>query len=117
MGKKRLILFACFLALAAIFTYSGAKLISNLSVKASYLSYHATTHNRQEKKLKGKQPLKSVVKIKIRYVGAEYNYALQGTNTKRIVLTITERTIFIPQVSFVYKYCKYATLLRGPPMA
>lgn len=118
MGKKRLILFASLLALAAIFTYSSAKLIFNLSAKASFLSYHTTTHsNKQEKKLKSKRPLKSVVKIKIRYVGAEYNYALQSTNTIRIVPAITEAAVYTPQVSFVYKYCKYTTLLRGPPTA
>jgi len=117
MGKKRLILFASLLALAAVFTYSSARLISNLSAKASFLSYHTTTHSAQEKKLKSKRPLKSVVKIKIRYVGAEYNYALQSTNTIKLIPAITEDAIFTPQVSFVYKYCNYATQLRGPPMA
>ncbi|MGN6568835.1 MAG: hypothetical protein ACTHJ0_12825 [Flavipsychrobacter sp.] len=112
MAKKRLILYSCLLALAAVFFYSSQQVVASISAKAHFISYHFSHHNNH---LKDKHPLKSDVKIKVRYLGAEHYYATQNSPIIASAATINEQCVFIPTVSFVYKYHHYTAKLRGPP--
>lgn len=115
MAKKRLILYSCLLALAAVFFYSGRQIVASISAKAHFISYCISHHNKAANHLKNKHPLKSDVKIKVRYLGAEHYYATQNSPIIATAATINEQRTFTPPVSFVYKYHRYTAKLRGPP--
>lgn len=112
MAKKRLILYSCLLALTAVFFYSSRQVVASISAKAHFISYHFNHHNNH---LRDKHPLKSDVKIKVRYIGTEHYYAAQSSLIIASAATINEQRVFIPTVSFVYKYHSYTAKLRGPP--
>jgi len=116
MARTKFILCACVLACVAVFFYSNSKLLSNISAEARFISYHYSDH-KPVNKLKNKRPYTTVVKIKVRYVASDYSYALQPDVTYSFTKQIVCSRVFIPIVSFVYKYPVQSKSLRGPPLA
>lgn len=117
MARTRLILCACLLACVAVFFYSNCKLLSDISAKAYFISYHYTGHNQTLNKLKKKSPYKAAVKIKVRGIESEYSYALQPDVPYSFTACIGYSRVFTANVSFVYQYHDNLTSLRGPPVA
>jgi|GEM_PF-1974112 len=117
MARTKFILCACLLAFVAVFFYSNSKLLSNISAEARFISYHYSDHNKPVNKLKNKRPYTTVVKIKIRYIGSDYSYTLQPDVPCSFTRHIVCSKVFIPIVSFVYKYPVQSKSLRGPPLA